>query len=337
MNDLQPGNAPRRAPAPDEIAPAPDEIAAASARLAGRIHRTPIVRSALLDRRAGRTVFIKAEALQRAGSHKARGAMNWFAAAATRGERLDRGVVTASSGNHGQAVALAGREAGVPVTVVMPWTTNPLKVQATRAYGATIIQSGVDWTNRDEIADRLVAETGGVRNHADDPDELAGFATIASEVVAQVDELDAIVVPVSSGAVISGVATGIRAFRPGVRVVGVEPAVAADARASLASGRLERLPAPPDTIADGAFPLVTRLVDEIVTVSEDEILAATWWLWTRAKLLVEPTGALAYAAACSRVPWARRVACVATGGNADVVDLGRRFAAAGLAGVPEER
>jgi len=347
VNDLQPGNAPRGAPAPDEIAAASaDEIAAASARLAGRIHRTPIVRSALLDRRAGRTVFIKAEALQRAGSHKARGALNWFAAAATRGERLDRGVVTASSGNHGQAVALAGREAGVPVTVVMPWTTNPLKVQATRAYGATIIQSGVDWTNRDEIADRLVAETGGVRNHADDPDELAGFATIASEVVVQVDELDAIVVPVSSGAVISGVATGIRAFRPGVRVVGVEPAVAADARASLASGRLERLPAPPDTIADGAralsltertFPLVTRLVDEIVTVSEDEILAATWWLWTRAKLLVEPTGALAYAAACSRVPWARRVACVATGGNADVVDLGRRFAAAGLAGVPEER
>jgi len=316
-----------------------DEIRAAATRLAGRIHRTPVVRSRLLDQRAGREVFVKAEALQRGGSHKARGALNWFAAAVERGVPRDREVVTASSGNHAQAVALAGREHGVPVTVVMPETTNPLKVEATRAYGATIVQSGVDWSNRDEVADRLVAETGGLRNHPDDSDELAGFGTIALEISQQVDEIDAIVVPVSSGAVISGVAIGMRAFAPGVRVVGVEPALAADAQASLASGRLERLSAPPDTIADGAralsltvrtFPLVTRLVDEIVTVSEDEILAATWWLWTRAKLLVEPTGALAFAAACSAMPWARRVVCVATGGNADVVDLGRRFAEAGL-------
>jgi threonine dehydratase len=225
------------------------------------------------------------------------------------------------------------------VTVVMPATTNPLKVQATRGYGASIVQAGVDWSNRDEIADRLVVETGGLRNHADDDDELAGFGTIAVEVSQQVQDIDAILVPVSSGAVISGVAMGMRAFMPGVRVVGVEPKAAADARASLASGHLERLSSPPDTIADGAralsltnrtFPLVTRFVDEIVTVSEEVILAATWWLWTRAKLVVEPTGALAYAAACSAVPWARRVVCVATGGNADVVDLGRRFSEAGF-------
>jgi len=160
----------------------------------------------------------------------------------------------------------------------------------------------------DEAAAWFLAPTGAV--HPVTGDELAGFGTIALEISQQVDEIDAIVVPVSSGAVISGVAIGMRAFAPGVRVVGVEPALAADAQASLASGRLERLSAPPDTIADGAralsltvrtFPLVTRLVDEIVTVSEDEILAATWWLWTRAKLLVEPTGALAFAAAFGKV------------------------------------
>ena len=317
------------------------EIEEAARRIAGRVHRTPILTSSQLDQLAGRQVLLKPEALQRAGSHKARGAVNWFAAAAERGDSLERGVVTASSGNHAQGVALAGREAGVGVTVVMPETTNPLKVAATRGYGAEVFQRGVDWTNRDEVADQLVAERGGRRNHPDDPESIAGFGTIGLEVMADIDDFDTILVPVSTGAVMSGVAAAIRARRSAVRIIGVEPAISADAQLSLAAGRIERLTAPAMTIADGAralsltprtFSLLTRLVDDIVTVSEAEILEATWWLWTRTKTLIEPTGAMPVAGARNLGPGHRRVVCVATGGNADVVDLARRFSDAGLAG-----
>jgi threo-3-hydroxy-L-aspartate ammonia-lyase len=316
-----------------------DDIERAAERIDGRVHRTPIVTSHQLDDFAGRSVFVKAEALQRAGSHKTRGAVNWFAAALERGESLAGGVVTASSGNHAQGVALAGRDVGVPVTVVVPATTNPLKVAATIAYGAEVYQDGVDWSNRDEVADRLVAERGGRRNHADDPESIAGFGTIGLEVLEQVPDVDTIVVPVSTGAVMSGIATAVRARQPEVAIIGVEPAISADAKASLAAGRIERLAEPAMTIADGAralsltsrtFPVLSRLVDDIVTVTEEEILDAVWWLWTRTKTLVEPTGAMPLAAARNLGHERRRVVCVATGGNADIVDLAARFAAAGL-------
>lgn len=316
-----------------------DAVRAAARRIAGHTHRTPVLRSGLLDERAGREVLLKAELFQRGGSHKARGSFNWFLARRDRGEPLPGGVVTASSGNHGQAVALAARELGLRATVVMPAGASPPKVAAITRYAGTAVQEGVDALNREEVADRIAAEAGYARNHADDPDSVAGFGALGLEIVEPTRDIDAVIVPVGIGALIAGVAIAVKALRPEVRVIGVEPEGAADARASLRSGRVERLSAPPTTIADGVralalpertFAVLRRLVDDIVVVSEPAILEATWLLWTRAKVLAEPTGALSYAAACARAMPGRRVVCVISGGNADVADLAARFRAAGL-------
>lgn len=316
-----------------------DAVRAAAGRIRVHTHRTPVLRSRLLDERAGREVFLKAELFQIGGSHKARGSFNWFLERRDRDEPRPRGVVTASSGNHGQAVAIAARAFGVPAAVVMPANASAPKVIAVTRYGAKAVQEGVDARNREEVADRVAAEGGYARNHADDPESVAGFGALGLEIVEQLESFDSVVVPVGTAALIAGVAIAVKALRPKVRVIGVEPESAADARASLLSGRVERLSEPPATIADGVralalpertFAVLRRLVDEIVVVSEPAIVEATWLLWTRAKVLAEPTGALSYAAACAGELPGRRVVCVISGGNADVADLAPRFRAAGL-------
>jgi threo-3-hydroxy-L-aspartate ammonia-lyase len=308
------------------------EVEAAAARIAGRVHRTPVVRSRLLDAELGCQVLAKAEHLQRTGSFKARGATS--AVLALDPAVRARGVVAVSSGNHAQAVAMAAAAAGAPAVVVMPADSNPAKLAATRAYGAEVVSEGVTHERRDAAVLALAAERGLHLVHPyDDPHVMAGQGTAALELLEQAgQELDAVVVPVGGGGLIAGTAAAVKGSAPRTRVVGVEPAAADDARRSLAEGRRVRLPAAPVTLADGVraltpgertFAVMRRLVDEIVTVTEEELVAALALLWSRTKQLVEPSGALPVAALLSGAVRARRAGVVLSGGNVDADALAR--------------
>jgi threonine dehydratase len=298
--------------------------------VAGRVHRTPLLRSRLLDAELGCQVLAKAEHLQRTGSFKARGATS--AVRALEEEVRARGVIAVSSGNHAQAVAMAAAEAGVPALIVMPAGSNPAKLAATRAYGAEVVSEGVTHERRDAVVLALAAERGLHLVHPyDDPDVIAGQGTAALELVEQVgEELDAVVVPVGGGGLIAGTATAVKGRWPRTRVIGVEPAVAADAQRSLAEGRRVSLPSAPVTLADGVraltpgerpFAVMRRLVDEIVTVTEEELVAAVALLWSRTKQLVEPSGALPVAALLTGAVRARRAGVILSGGNVDATAL----------------
>jgi threonine dehydratase len=306
------------------------EVEAAAARIAGRVHRTPVLSSRLLDRELGCQVLAKAEHLQRVGAFKARGAFSALLALdqATRA----RGVIAVSSGNHGQAVALAASETGGRALVVMPEDANPAKVVATRAYGGEVITEGVTASSREAVVLQLAAERGLHLVHPfDDLDVMAGQGTAALELLEQAGELDVVVVPVGGGGLISGTAAAVKGRSPGTRVVGVEPAVAADARASLAAGRRVALPRAPVTLADGVrslcvgerpFEVMRRLVDEIVTVTEDELREALALAWSRTKQLIEPSAALPLAALRAGAVRARGAAgVILTGGNVDAAPL----------------
>jgi len=305
------------------------EVEAAAARIAGRVRRTPVLTSRLLDRELGCQVVAKAEHLQRIGAFKARGAFN--ALLALDEARRARGVIAVSSGNHGQAVALAAAETGGRTVVVMPEGANPAKVAATRGYGAEVITAGVTASSREAVVRRLAEERGLHLVHPfDDLDVMAGQGTAALELLEEVGGLDVVLVPVGGGGLISGTAAAVKGRSPGTRVVGVEPASAADAQASLAAGRRVALPHAPATIADGVrslcvgerpFEVMRRLVDEIVTVTEDELRDALAVAWSRTKQLIEPTAALPLAALRSGAVRARRAGVILTGGNLDVVPL----------------
>lgn len=330
------------------------DVEAARARIAGRVHRTPLLTARSLDERVGAHLLLKAEGFQRGGAFKARGAFNAVLAGLERGDR--RSLAAVSSGNHAQAVALAARDLGLAATVVMPQDASPLKVAATRAYGAEVVTEGVDGRNREEVAHGL-AQARGLRlvHPYDDADVIAGQGTCALELLAQSRRMgtppDAVVVPVGGGGLIAGTATVCRAVSPGTLVIGVEPASADDAARSLAAGHRVSLAAPPATVADGVrtlqvgeqpWAVIRDQVDAIVTVDEAAIGLALWWLWTRAKLVVEPTGALPLAALIAgrlaigderpgppcpagafRLPRHATVALVLTGGNVDARDLAR--------------
>ena len=304
-----------------------DDIAAAAGRLRGIAHRTPVHTSATVDERTEARVFFKCENFQRMGAFKFRGAYNALARLSP--AQRARGVLTYSSGNHGQAVALAGRLLGAPVTVVMPADAPAVKVAATRGYGGDVVlyeRSG--GPTREEIGARLAAERGLiVIPPFDHPDVIAGQGTAAMELIEEVGPLDLLLVPCGGGGLLSGSAIAARALAPSIRVVGVEPAAADDATRSFKTGVLHTV-SNPDTIADGArtpslgtltFPLVRQNVDDMVTVSDDAIVATTLFLWSRLKLVVEPTGALAAAALLEGVvdARARRVGVILSGGNVD--------------------
>ncbi|HEX9344256.1 MAG TPA: threonine/serine dehydratase [Actinomycetota bacterium] len=308
------------------------EVEAAAARIAGRVHRTPVFHSRLLDRELGCQVLLKGEHLQRIGAFKARGAFNALLA-------LDpavraRGVITVSSGNHAQAVALAAAETGSHAVVVMPADASPAKLAATRGYGAEVICDGVTPANREQFVHRLAAERGLRLVHPfDDFDVMAGQGTAALELLDEVGDLDLVLAPVGGGGLISGTAAAVKGRSPSTRVVGVEPAGAADARDSLAAGRLVALPEPPQTIADGVrtlrlgerdFAVIRRLVDEIVTVSDDQLRAALALAWSRTKQLIEPTAALPLAALLTGAVGGtagQRVGVILSGGNLDTTAL----------------
>jgi threonine dehydratase len=305
-----------------------DDVRAAAARIAGHVHRTPVLGSRLLDRALGCQVRLKAEHLQRVGAFKARGAFSALLAldAPTR----ERGVIAVSSGNHAQAVALAAAETGTSALVVMPADANPAKRAATRAYGAEVVSEGVAPADRERVVLALAAERGLHLVHPfDDWDVMAGQGTAALELLDEAGDLDVVVVPVGGGGLISGTAAAVKGCSPGTRVIGVEPAAAADAQASLRLGRRVSLDAVPDTLADGVrapcvgerpFEVMRALVDDIVTVTEDELVAALALVWSRTKQLVEPTAALGVAALMTGAVKARTAGIVLTGGN---VDAGR--------------
>jgi threo-3-hydroxy-L-aspartate ammonia-lyase len=308
-----------------------DDVRAAAARLDGVANRTPVFTSRTLDERVGASVHVKAECFQRGGAFKFRGAYNKIASLAS--DVRSRGVLAYSSGNHAQAVAIAARLLGTSATIVMPEDAPAAKLEATRGYGAEIV-SYDRWTDdREEIGSRLARERGVelVRPY-DDPLVMAGQGTTALELLEDVPALDLLVVPVGGGGLIAGCATAAKALRPEIRVVGVEPDAGDDTRRSLAAGERVHLGVP-RTIADGlqtpepgelTFEVNRGLVDEIVTVTDDEILDAMAYLFDRLKLVVEPSGAVGIAALLTgRIATAGNVGVVISGGNVGAA----RFAA----------
>jgi threo-3-hydroxy-L-aspartate ammonia-lyase len=304
-----------------------EDVEAAASRLRGFAHRTPVATSRTLDERLGTRLFLKCENLQRAGAFKFRGAYNALSRLSD-GER-ERGVLTYSSGNHAQAIALASRLLGIPATIVMPKNAPATKRRATEAYGARVITYDPASERREEVAERMREESGAILvppyDHAD---VIAGQGTAALELFEETGELDALVVCCGGGGLLSGSALVARRLFPQCRVVGVEPAAADDATRSFLTGILHTVDNPP-TIADGArtpslgrltFPLVRANVDEMVTVSDDELVRAMRFVWERMKLVVEPTGVLGLAAVLhDRVPAVgKRVGVILSGGNVDL-------------------
>lgn len=304
-----------------------DDIRAAAARIRGVAHRTPVMTSRWFDQAAGRRAVFKCENLQRGGAFKIRGAANFVFSIPQ--DDLARGVVAFSSGNHAQAVAIAAKEAGARATLVMPLDAPKLKVESTRANGAEIIFYDRLKDDREALARRIAAERGcTVVPPFDHPWIIAGQGTAALELLEQAPDIDALIVPVGGGGLISGCAIAARAIHPSVRIFGVEPEDGNDTYLSRREGRRVSIP-PPETIADGlraqtpgavTFPVVQQLVDDIVLVSDEEIREAVRFLLTRLKILVEPSGAVGAAALLARrlPPEIRRAGVVLSGGNVDL-------------------
>lgn len=302
-----------------------EDIREAAGRLKGVVDHTPVLTSSALDSRAGGAVFVKAESLQRGGSFKLRGAFNKLASLPP--DVVARGVATYSSGNHAQAVAIAAGLLQTSAVIVMPSDAPREKVDATAAYGAEIIEYDRYAEDRVAIGARVAKERGVVLVPPyDDPAVMAGQGTAALELVEDAGALDVLVVPLGGGGLMAGSATVAKAYTSETYVVGVEPAMGDDTRRSLAAGERVVIPVP-RTIADGlqaatpgelTFEVNRRLVDEVVTVSDEEIVEAMRFLFERMKLVVEPSGAVAVAALLSRRlrgGGGRRVGALISGGN----------------------
>jgi threonine dehydratase len=304
-----------------------DDVVRAAERLEGIAHRTPVATSRTLDERLGAHLFLKCENLQRVGAFKFRGAYNAIARLST--EERARGVLTYSSGNHAQAIALASRLLGVSATIVMPENAPAAKRRATEGYGASIVPYDPAKNKREDIAESLLRQSNpALIPPYDHADVIAGQGTAGRELLEDVGELDLLLVPCGGGGLLSGSALSARRLSPSCRVVGVEPETADDATRSFKTGTLHSVHNPP-TIADGArtpslgkltFPLVRENVDDMVTVADDDLVHAMRFVWERMKLVVEPTGVLALAAAITGKAEVadRRVGVILSGGNVDL-------------------
>jgi len=309
-----------------EKTPGAEDIRAAQARIAPYAHRTPIMTSITLDERTGCHVLLKCENFQRVGAFKFRGACN--AVFSLSDEEARRGVVTHSSGNHAQALALASRIRGIQARIVMPRTAPAVKVAAVKGYGAEVTFCEPTLEARTAAADAIIAATGAALIHPyNDARVIAGQATCALEILESGENPDLILCPVGGGGLTSGTALSARYFAPGVRIVAVEPAGADDAYRSFATHILVPQTGP-KTIADGlltslgslTFPIILETVSEIVTVSEESIIEAMRLLWERCKLVVEPSGAVPLAALLEGKGNAKgkTVALILSGGNVDL-------------------
>lgn len=298
------------------------DVVAAAARIEPHVHRTPVVTSATLDAELGAEIFFKCENLQKVGAFKARGAVN--AIFSMSDDNAAKGVVTHSSGNHGQAVAYAASLRGVPCTVVMPDDAPEPKVNAVRGYGATIVSC--PHMERQETTERVLDEGGGMLVHPfDDPRVIAGQGTAALELIEEVEGLDVVMTPVGGGGLMSGSAVVVRERLGDIRLIGAEPLAADDAYRSVASGELQPAVSDPQTVADGlrtglselTFAHLSHHGVEVVTVDEAAIIEAARFHLDRMKLVVEPSGATTLAALRQLEVAGQRVGVIISGGNTD--------------------
>jgi threonine dehydratase len=315
-----------------------ETIEAAHKRIRPRIHRTPVLTSASINKLAGARIFFKCENLQKTGSFKIRGATNGVFSLPDAGAR---GVVTQSSGNHGAAIACAAGWRGMPAWIVMPRNAPRVKVAAVEGYGGRVTFCEPTVTSRNEVSARVQQETGAALIHPFDDDRvIAGQATAAKELLEEVPDLDAILAPVSGGGLLSATCLSGKHLNPGIEVFGCEPERANDAYRSLQTGMLQRLESS-DTIADGlrsslaprTFAILRRSLAGVFLVSEEEILSAMRLIWERMKILVEPSSAIALApllkqhglASLERVEradlGAPKIGVILSGGNVDLSSL----------------
>ena len=302
-----------------------DDIARAHERIQAQAKRTPVLTSTTVDELVGAKVFFKCENFQRMGAFKFRGAYN--ALSQLDEEKRRRGVIAFSSGNHAQAVALSGRILGIKTVIVMPHDAPKVKLEATRGYGAEVVQY-TKHEDREQLARRLAAERElTLVPPFDHPHIVVGQGTSAKELIEDAGALDMLLVPCGGGGLLSGCAVATKHLAPKCKVIGVEPAAGDDATQSFKQKRLVTIPVP-DTIADGArtpslgeitLPLVLRHVDDMLTVDDEELKRAMFFLWERMKIVVEPTGALAFAALFAKKLRPKgRVGVVLSGGNVDL-------------------
>ena len=303
------------------------DVTAAAERIRGHAHKTPVMTSRIVDEAFGAEVFFKCENLQRMGAFKFRGAFN----ALSRFDEQQRrsGVVTFSSGNHAQAIALSARLLGIPATIVMPHDAPGIKVAATRGYGGQVVVYDRYRDDREQIGRELAASHGlTLIPPYDHPDVIAGQGTVARELFEDVGALDALFVPLGGGGLLSGSALSTRALSAGCRIYGVEPEAGNDGQQSFRSGAIVHIETP-TTIADGAqtqhlgnytFPIIHRDVDDVLTVTDAQLVESMGFLASRLKLVVEPTGCLGFAAATRMQTQLRgqRIGVLLSGGNVDL-------------------
>ncbi|MFO1321182.1 MAG: threo-3-hydroxy-L-aspartate ammonia-lyase [Burkholderiales bacterium] len=307
------------------------DVTAAAERLAGVAHRTPVLTSRTFDALTSARTFFKCENLQRMGAFKFRGAYN--ALARFTPEQRRGGVITFSSGNHAQAIALSARLLGMPAVIVMPKDAPAVKLEATKGYGGEVVRYDRYTEDREALGRRIAAERGmTLIPPYDHADVMAGQGTAALELIDEVEALDALVVCVGGGGLISGCATAAKHRLPACRVIGVEPEAGNDVQRSLQAGHIVHIDVP-RTIADGAqtqhagqltFPVIQARVDSVVTVTDEQLVSTMRFFMERMKIVVEPTGCLAAAAVLHGVVPAagQRVGVILSGGNID----SRRFA-----------
>jgi threonine dehydratase len=300
-------------------------------RIGSNAYHTPLVTSRLLSRLTGYDVRLKAEMLQRTGSYKIRGPLNKFAQLSA--DEKARGVICSSAGNHAQGVAQAAAIHGIKAVVVMAENATPSKIEATRGYGAEVVLHGRIWDEANEKAKALVRERGYTYIHPFDDEQLiAGQGTLGLEIVRDWPEVDAVIVPIGGGGLISGVTLAVKASRPAARVVGVESSGAPAMKQSVESGRLITLDRV-DCIIDGlkvkrvgelTFEIVSKHVDELVALPDEQIFDALVWIMSHCKLVVEGAAAAPVAALLAglvKLPPGSKVACVLSGGNVDLTQL----------------
>ncbi|WP_221567859.1 threonine/serine dehydratase [Alkalihalobacillus sp. TS-13] len=293
------------------------------------IHTTPILQSSQLSELCRNDVFLKCEHLQKTGSFKIRGATNKVKQVAKEGAEL---VTAASSGNHGQAVSFIARQLGIPATIVVPTDVNPCKMRAIEAYDGKIVKCGTTSAERIPRAIKIAEEQNGVFIPPyDDPYIMAGQGTTGLEILDQMPEVDAVVVPIGGGGLISGILTALKETNPNIKVYGVEPETANDTFLSLKNGQITAIPAT-STIADGlrasqpgdmTFPVIQKYVDDLVLVSDDEIRQAFSFVMERMKQVIEPSSAVTVAALMNtKLPLeGKNVVTVISGGNVDLARI----------------
>jgi threonine dehydratase len=311
-------------------APTYDDVVDAAARIDGFAHRTPVLTSTTANERTGASIFFKCENFQRMGAFKFRGAFN--AISHFDYVQRDAGVLTYSSGNHAQAIALSARLAGIHATIVMPHDAPAAKVAATKGYGGEVITYDRYKENREEIGQRLAQERGmTLIPPYDHPHVIAGQGTAVKELIEETGPLDLLFVCLGGGGLLGGSALSAAALSPECRVIGVEPEAGNDAQQSLARGEIVTIDVP-HTIADGAasthlgnytFPIIQRHVEQIVTVSDAQLVDTMRFFAQRMKIVVEPTGCLAAAAVLNGIVpvQGKRVGVVVSGGNVDLARL----------------